>query len=76
MLRFIELKKMALKNSLIFDRIQHLKLSIENEKNNNIINLYNAAVADCNSGINSLNEFINYKNKQFTPKKRISKFKI
>ena len=63
------IEKNGIKNSLIFDRIQHLKLSIENEKNNNIINLYNTAVADCNSGINSLNEFINYKNKQFTPKK-------
>ncbi|MBI3520166.1 MAG: hypothetical protein HY062_12540 [Bacteroidetes bacterium] len=62
-------EKNGLKNSLLFDRLQHLKLEIENNKQTKTINTYNAAVADYNDGITQLNEFINYRNKQFTPKK-------
>lgn len=62
-------EKNGVKNSLIYDKLRHLKLSIENDRQTKVINLYNAAVADYNEGINAFNEFINYKNKQFTPKK-------
>jgi hypothetical protein len=62
-------EKNGLKNSLVFDRLQHLKLEIENERQTKAINLYNSAVVDFNDGINAFNTFINYKNKQFTPKK-------
>jgi hypothetical protein len=69
-------EKNGLKNSLIFNRLQHLQLEIENDKlikenyrQNTIVNLYNSAVADYNNGINDYNDFINYKNKQFTPQK-------
>ena len=62
-------EKNGVKNSLIFDRLQHLKLEIENDRQTKIVNLYNAAIADYDEGINDLNDFINYRNKQFTPKK-------
>jgi len=62
-------EKNGLKNSLVFDRLQHLKLEIENDRQAKTINLYNSSVADYNEGINALNDFINFRNKQFTPKK-------
>jgi hypothetical protein len=62
-------QKNGLKNSLIFDRLQHLKLEIENDRQTKTLNLYNSAVSDFNEGINGFNDFINYRNKQFIPKK-------
>lgn len=62
-------EKNGVKNSLIFDRLQHLKLEIENNRQNKTVDLYNAAVADYNDGINGFNDFINYRNRQFTPGK-------
>lgn len=62
-------EKNGLKNSMVFDRLQHLKIEIENNRQTKTVNLYNSAVVDYNEAINSLNEFINYRNKQFTPKK-------
>jgi hypothetical protein len=62
-------EKNGVKNSLVFDRLQHLKLEIENDRQTQIINLYNSAIVDYNGGISDLNDFINYRNKQFTPKK-------
>jgi hypothetical protein len=59
----------GVKNSLIFDRLQHLKMEIEYDKQNTIVNQYNSAVSDYNEGINFFNDFINYRNKQFTPMK-------
>lgn len=63
------IEKNGVKNSLIFDRLHHLKAEIENERQATTINLYNSAIADYNDGINAFNEFINYRNKQFLPKK-------
>jgi len=63
------IEKNGVKNSMIFDRLQHIKLEVENYRQNNIVNLYNSAVADYNNGVNKLNDFINYRNKQFTPNK-------
>lgn len=63
------IQKNGLKNSLIFDRLQHLKLEIENDRQTKTLNLYNSVVADYNEAINGFNTFINYRNKQFTPKK-------
>ncbi len=59
----------GLKNSLIFDRLQHIKLEIENYKNSQTVGLYNNAALDYNAAINSFNEFIEYRNKQFVPLK-------
>ncbi|WP_375559306.1 transglutaminase domain-containing protein [Bernardetia sp. OM2101] len=63
------IEKNGVKNSMIFDRLQHLKLEIENDHRRKIVNLYNSAVVEYNDAINGLNEFINYRNKKFTPKK-------
>lgn len=60
-------EKNGVKNSLVFDRLQHLKLEIDNDKQTKIVNLYNSAVLDYNDGINGFNDFINYRNQQFTP---------
>ena len=48
-------EKNGLKNSLIFDRLQHLKLEIENDGQTKAVNLYNSAVADYNESINKFN---------------------
>ena len=57
------------KNSLIFDRLQNIRLEIEQARQRRTINLYNSAVADLNAGINIYNDFIQYRNKQFLPMK-------
>ncbi|MEO6903343.1 MAG: hypothetical protein ABI315_09330 [Bacteroidia bacterium] len=62
-------EKNGVKNSLVFDRLQHLKLAIENDRQAKTVGLYNLAIVDYNDGINGSNDFINYRNKQFTPKK-------
>jgi hypothetical protein len=62
-------EKNGVKNSLVFDRLRHLKLEIENDRQMKTMNLYNSAVAEYNEGVNDLNEFVHYWNKQFTPAK-------
>jgi hypothetical protein len=62
------------KNSLVTDRLQYLNLEIENERRNQTVNLYNAAVTDYNEGIKLYNDFIKYRNKQFTPQKTDTEF--
>ncbi|SFE02217.1 Transglutaminase-like superfamily protein [Chitinophaga sp. CF118] len=62
-------EKNGVKNSMVFDRLQHIKLEIENDRQNKIVRIYNAAGADYNEGVNYYNDFINYRNKQFIPKK-------
>jgi transglutaminase/protease-like cytokinesis protein 3 len=63
------IEKNGLKNSLLFDRLQHIKLEIENIRQNKVVDLYNGAAADYNEGINSFNTYSQYWNKQFTPVK-------
>lgn len=63
------MEKNGVKNSLVFDRLRHLKLEIENDRQTKTVNLYNSAVADYNDGINEFNDFINYRNKKFIPMK-------
>ncbi|MFZ4456715.1 MAG: transglutaminase domain-containing protein [Bacteroidales bacterium] len=55
----------GVKNSLVFDQLQHIKREIEYIQ----IQDYNKIVAICDNGVNQLNEFINFRNRQFTPKK-------
>lgn len=62
-------EKNGIKNSLVFDRLKHLKLEMEYDKETKTVNLYNAAIIDYNEAINSLNDFINYRNNRFTPNK-------
>ncbi len=61
-------------SSLIYDRLKHIKLVIEYNKNKEIANkhnenvaIYNAATADYNKAIKFINKFIEYRNKQFKP---------
>ncbi len=63
------IEKNGLKNSLLFDRLQHIKLEIENYRQNVIVTLYNGAATDYNEGINLYNTYTQYWNKQFTPLK-------
>lgn len=62
-------EKNGVKNSMIFDRLRHLKLEIERQRQEKIVNLYNVAAADYNKGINEFNDFINYRNQRFIPMK-------
>jgi len=70
------IQKNGVKNSMIFDRLQHIKLEIENgridtenKRQTKIVDIYNSAVLDFNDGIKDFNKFIDYRNKQFTPVK-------
>lgn len=63
------IEKNGLKNSMIFDRYQHLRLDLERMKQNRTVNLYNSAVIDMNDAVADFNDYINYYNKQFTPMK-------
>ena len=63
------IEKNGVKNSMIFDRLQHIKMEIENDRQNKTSDLYNSAVLNYNEGINKLNDFTYYKNKQFKPLK-------
>ena len=60
-------EKNGVKNSLVFDKLQHLKLEIESDKQNSTIGLYNSAGYDYNSSMFYFNKFIEYFNKQFNP---------
>lgn len=57
----------GVKNSLLFDRLQHNKREIEYYNNNMIVAKFNTATNIYNEGIGQLNDFINYRNKQFIP---------
>jgi Transglutaminase-like superfamily len=72
----IRIEKNGVKNSLVFDRLQHNKREIEYYNNKRIIDQYNSATNSYNIGINLLNIFINYRNNQFTPKKPDSEIKL
>ncbi|MEI7723946.1 MAG: transglutaminase domain-containing protein [Bacteroidota bacterium] len=63
------IERNGIKNSMIFDRLQHIRMEIEQDKQSKSINLYNAAVSDFNDGISDYNDFIQYRNKKFIPKK-------
>ncbi|HZE83764.1 MAG TPA: transglutaminase domain-containing protein, partial [Puia sp.] len=63
------IEKNGVKNSMIFDRLQHLRSEIEVGRQNRVISLYNSAIADFNRSISSFNVFIDYHNKQFMPMK-------
>lgn len=59
----------GMKNSMIFDYLQHNKREIEYYNNKQQAEAYNSAVNFYNEGAYQLNSFIDYRNKQFTPKK-------
>jgi transglutaminase/protease-like cytokinesis protein 3 len=73
----------GVKNSMIFDRLEHLRRDAEYEKariehdkaqadidrKNQIVNLYNSALGDYNEAVHDLNDYVAYYNKQFQPAK-------
>jgi len=63
------IEKNGVKNSMIFDRLQHLRREIETERQSSIVSRYNSALGDFNKSISSFNAFIDYHNKQFQPMK-------
>ncbi|MBV9963817.1 MAG: hypothetical protein JO072_16360 [Parafilimonas sp.] len=70
------IEKNGLKNSMIFDRLQHIKMEIENDKvqaenerQNKLAAFYNSAAANYNEAVNVFNAFIDYRNHQFKPEK-------
>ncbi len=65
---FKRIEANGVKNSMIFDRLQHNKREIEYYGNNMIVDRFNSATNMYNEGIGQLNAFINYRNNQFIPK--------
>jgi hypothetical protein len=63
-------------NSIIFEKLQYNKGKVEYINNKLISEQFNSVVNNFNTGINLLNEFINYRNKQFTPIKPDSELKL
>jgi hypothetical protein len=61
------IEKNGVKNSLIFDRLHHLREEVEVYKQNQNVTLFNSASADFNEGVSAYNTFIDYRNRQFTP---------
>ena len=57
--------------SKIDSKIKRIKLEIELIYQDRDMALYHSAIADYNKGIDILNEFINYRNNQFQPEKKI-----
>lgn len=61
--------KNGLRNTLIFNQLQHNSREIEYYKNQMVTDNFNSAVFHYNDGIDKLNRFIDYRNRQFTPQK-------
>jgi hypothetical protein len=59
----------GVKNSLIYDRLQHIKNAIEVTNQNHTVSEYNLGAADFNDAVNLFNIFIQYYNNQFKPAK-------
>ncbi len=70
------IEKNGVQNSLIFDRLQHIKREIEIYNQNQIKDIYQLAIIDYNNSIRLNNDFIHYKNKQFIPIKSDSEIQI
>jgi hypothetical protein len=75
------IEKNGVNNAMIFDRLQHIRQQIENEKikirnkaieaenNRQTMNtdLYNASINEYNLWVSSINDFIRYRNNHFMP---------
>lgn len=61
------IEKNGVRNSMISDRLQHIKREIEYHRNKQVVDTFNAATSLYNKGVNQLNQFINYRNNQFSP---------
>ena len=63
------IEKNGIKNTLTFDRLSSLKREVAYFQNKQTVTTYNAAAANFNQASTLFNEYIAYKNKQFTPEK-------
>jgi Transglutaminase-like superfamily len=72
----VRIEMNGVKNSLVFDRLQYDKREVEYYKNKQVVEQFNSSTNFYNIGTNLLNEFINYRNHQFTPKKSDSEIKL
>lgn len=63
------IEKNGVRNSLVSDRMQHIRHEIVYYYDSIRVETYNSAVYHYNDGVNPLNRFIDYRNRQFTPKK-------
>lgn len=61
------IEKNGVKNALIFDRLANKKLEIQNLNSNKTATAYNEVIANFNEAVILLNNFIDYRNKQFKP---------
>ncbi|MCL2312122.1 MAG: hypothetical protein FWC41_06505 [Firmicutes bacterium] len=59
----------GVKNTLTFNQLQSNAREIEYYKSQSVVNDYNSAIYHYNKGIDKLNRFIDYRNKQFIPQK-------
>jgi Uncharacterized protein involved in cytokinesis, contains TGc (transglutaminase/protease-like) domain len=59
----------GVKNAMIYEHLQHIHQQLEYLHNYKMTDLFNEAVTHYNNGITLLNQFINYRNNQFNPKK-------
>jgi hypothetical protein len=63
------IERNGIRNSMSYDRLAHVRQEIEAYSQNKTANSYNTASKEFNDAINLFNAFIDYRNKQFTPKK-------
>lgn len=65
----VRLEKNGVRNSMLFDMLQHMRREVEIETQNNITHLYNSSLVNYNNSVEAFNKFIDYRNKQFKPEK-------
>ncbi|HVU95559.1 MAG TPA: transglutaminase domain-containing protein [Puia sp.] len=79
----VRVERNGTRNSMIFDRLRHLKVDLENyrrlvenqrqqaevERQNGVIYAYNSVLGQYNNAIRQFNNYINYYNAQFKPEK-------
>lgn len=70
------IEKNGVRNAMIFDRLHHLKMQLENlrikeqnEKQQAAVDAINRITDDYNDAIILINQYIDYRNHQFTPSK-------
>ena len=59
----------GVKNTLTYNQLENNSREIEHYKNKIVVDSYNSAANFYNEGVYSLNRFIDFRNKQFTPQK-------
>ncbi len=63
------MERNGVKNAAAFERLKFLKTEIQILRQNQTVDLYNAAIYDYNEGVYAFNAFIKYRNSRFIPPK-------